>query len=274
MDLNLVNILYLIMAFAGLIGWCLVVSGMVFVGSIGLYHLFKKDKLISNFTFLSTKKIRQAINLLPKEYNTLTTPIYIFPNHLFYDIYIFFMLVFNTKSYIDNITPSTYGSFIHQKDRLDENGNINNINNAIIIFNKESIVQTLCTLFHEFRHVYQFQIGYTQKNEKNYQHYTEEISYSFKTNNNLQMAAYIDTYNQQFIEKDANIFAKNFFKKHQHKLKNWFGFDYIAFNVNSNTGYFTIKKYKEKTIYWKLKTLKEKYKKGAKNNIFLFFNTF
>lgn len=193
------------------------------------------SKVVLNLSTLSTKQFNKAINLLPLEYRDQNIPVYIFQNLFIYKL--FTLLFFNSKCVAD-VSKHSKGFFMYKK----QNDNILPI--CIVLFNYGFILEVIVSLYHEFRHVYQHKLGYTKK----HRHYHRHLEHCTSTDE-------LDTYDLQFIERDANIFASYFIKKHKSTIKQIFNLEFSKFNVNSHTGYYSVNCYSETTLYCKFLTV-------------------
>ena len=205
------------------------------------------NKRVVNFTLLNTKDIKTALSYLPKKYLSNTLPVFIFPNRFVYNLYVF--LLPNSICRRNDISKNTTAFFLHNDDT----------SLCVVIFYENYYFNFLHSLYHEFRHVYQFQNNYFKKSFGND---TLSINYDNKT---------ILKYNLQEEERDANLFAAYFIKKNIKKLSKRFDFSYKNFFVNLRYLHcFKIEEYNEKSFYILVRKLKMKifkYKTLLKYNL-------
>lgn len=230
-----INTLLILVIIALLIGgngklFAILLCGSFFAMYIyfAIYIYLLNNKNIINFTFLSTKKIRSALNLLPKEYCANIIPVYIFPNHFVYKLYLLFLP--SSICFTSSLAETTGGFFSY-----------NNFGpKFIVIFNVSYNFTTIHALFHEFRHVHQYKLGYMKKG------FSSHIDLS-----NAQKDDGAIIYNSQLIEKDANRFAASFIKKHKHFFMKHFNFKYTTFNISDKYMHFyNIYGYKDTSLFY------------------------
>lgn len=162
---------------------------------------------IRNYSFkVSTKKIKETINLLPNEYKNNNLPIYVFSNRLVYRIFAKLSCFFGINNFeeFDYLEYDNCGAY-HKSDK-----NQNSLH--IVVFFKNKKINFIANLFHELRHHYQTI-------------YLRDV-FVVGMNQYVNCTTNYEVYEKQPVEIDANRFAMNCLKIYRKDLCRMYNISY------------------------------------------------